>query len=69
MCLMVAIWRKRQDEAIYRRRVGIGRALINDIKKNNYDVNVLWKGNIAHLWVLENNFSSMIANDFNFSLP
>jgi hypothetical protein len=30
-----------------------GRELMNEIKENNYDVNVLWKGNIAYLWVLE----------------
>jgi hypothetical protein len=32
-----------------------GHALMNEINENNYDVNVLWKGNIAFLWVLENN--------------
>jgi Leu/Phe-tRNA-protein transferase len=31
-------------------------ALTNEIKETNYDVNVLWKENIACLWVLENNF-------------
>jgi hypothetical protein len=25
---------------------------INEMKENNYDANVLWKGNIAYLWVL-----------------
>jgi hypothetical protein len=29
--------------------------------ENNYDVNSLWKGNIACLWVLLNNFVSTIA--------
>jgi hypothetical protein len=36
---------------------------INEIKENNYDVNVLWKRNIACLWVLENDFVSMIQDD------
>jgi hypothetical protein len=35
--------------------------------ENNYDVNVLWKVNIASLWVLLNNFLSMITGDSNFS--
>jgi hypothetical protein len=35
--------------------------------ENNYDVNVLWKVNIASLWVLLNNFVSMITGDSNFS--
>jgi hypothetical protein len=26
---------------------------MNEIKENNYDVNVLWKGNIPCLWVLK----------------
>jgi hypothetical protein len=37
------------------------RALINEIKENNYDVNVLWKGNIACPEVLKNDFVSTIA--------
>jgi hypothetical protein len=40
---------------------------INEIDENNYDVNVLWKGNIACLWVLENDFVSTIAGESNFS--
>jgi hypothetical protein len=35
--------------------------------ENNYDVNVLWKVNIASLWVLLNNFVSMITGDSDFS--
>jgi hypothetical protein len=35
--------------------------------ENNYDVNVLWKVNIASLWVLLNDFVSMITGDSNFS--
>jgi hypothetical protein len=35
--------------------------------KNNYDVNIFWKGNIASLWVLLNDFVSTIANDSNFT--
>jgi hypothetical protein len=35
--------------------------------ENNYDVNVLWKVNIASLWVLLNNFVSMIMGDSDFS--
>jgi hypothetical protein len=31
-------------------------ALLNEIKENNYYVNVLWEGNIACLWVLEIDF-------------
>jgi hypothetical protein len=30
-----------------------GRALMNEVKDNNYDVNVLLKENIVCLWVLE----------------
>jgi hypothetical protein len=45
------------------------RALMNEIKKKNYDVNVLCKGNIACLCVLNTNFILMIAGDSNFSLP
>jgi hypothetical protein len=41
--------------------------LMNEIKENNYDVNVLWKGNIACLWVLKNNFVLMIAGYSNFN--
>jgi hypothetical protein len=40
---------------------------MNEIKENNYEVNVLWKRNITCLWVLENNFVSMIADDSDFS--
>jgi hypothetical protein len=32
-----------------------------------HEVNVLWKGNIAYLWVLENNFISTIAGDSDFN--
>jgi hypothetical protein len=44
-----------------------GRALMNNIKENKYDVNVLWKENIAYLWVWENNFVSTIADNYDFS--
>jgi hypothetical protein len=44
-----------------------GRALMNEIKENNYGVNVLWKENIACLWVLDIDFFSMIVGDSNFS--
>jgi hypothetical protein len=37
--------------------------------KNNYDVNVSWKGNIASLWVPLNDFVSTIAGDSNFTWP
>ncbi len=30
-------------------------------------LDVLWKGNIASVWVLENNFILMISDDSNFS--
>jgi hypothetical protein len=30
-------------------------------------MNVLWKGNIAYLWVLDTDFVSMIAGDSDFS--
>jgi hypothetical protein len=46
-----------------------GCALMNKIKENNYDVNILWKGNIACLWVLKNNFILMITYDSDFSWP
>jgi hypothetical protein len=36
-------------------------ALMNEIKENNYDVNVLWKVNIVCLWLLKNNFVLMIV--------
>jgi hypothetical protein len=39
---------------------------MNEIKEKNYDVNVLWKGYIACLWVLENDFVLMIAGDSDF---
>jgi hypothetical protein len=41
--------------------------MMNEIKKNNYDVNILWNGNIVCLWVVENNFVSMITCDSDFS--
>jgi hypothetical protein len=44
-----------------------GHALMNEMKENNYDVNALCKGNIACLWVLENDFVSMTTGDSNFS--
>jgi hypothetical protein len=40
---------------------------INEIKENNYDMNVLGKENIACLWVLENDNVSRIAGDSDFS--
>jgi hypothetical protein len=40
---------------------------MNEIKQNNYDVNVLWKGNIARLWMLENDIILMIMGDYDFS--
>jgi hypothetical protein len=41
---------------------------MNEIKKKNYDVNILYKGNIAcMLWVMENDFVSMIMSDSDFS--
>jgi hypothetical protein len=46
-----------------------GRALMNEITENNYDVNVLWKENIACLWVLDTDFVLMITNDSDFSSP
>jgi hypothetical protein len=42
---------------------------VNEIKENNYDMNVLWKENIACLWVLENDFVVMITVESDFSLP
>jgi hypothetical protein len=45
------------------------RAFMNEIKENHYDMNVLWKGNIACLGALENDFVSTIACDSNFSWP
>ncbi len=41
--------------------------VMNEIKENNYNVNVLWKGNIACLWVVENDIFSTIEGDSNFS--
>jgi hypothetical protein len=41
--------------------------VMNEIKENNYNVNVLWKGNIICLWVQENDLISMIADDSDFS--
>jgi hypothetical protein len=40
---------------------------MNEINENKYDVNVLWKRNIAYLWVLKNNFVSMTVDYSNFS--
>jgi hypothetical protein len=40
---------------------------MNEINENNYDMNVLWKGNIACMWVLDTDFVSMIACDSDFS--
>jgi hypothetical protein len=40
---------------------------MNEIKENSYDVNVLWKGNIGCLWVLEKDIVSTIAGNSNFS--
>jgi hypothetical protein len=40
-----------------------GHTLMNEIKENNYCVNVLWKENVACLWVLENNFVLTIVGD------
>jgi hypothetical protein len=40
---------------------------INEIKENNYDVNVLWKINITCLLLLENDFVSTIGGDSDFS--
>jgi hypothetical protein len=40
---------------------------MNEIKENNHDVNVLRKGNIACMWVLENNLVSTIMSDSDFS--
>jgi hypothetical protein len=41
--------------------------VMNEIKENNYNVNVLWKGNIICLWVQENDLISMITDDSDFS--
>jgi hypothetical protein len=40
---------------------------MNEIKENNYDMNVLWKGNNAFLLVLENEFVLKIVCDSEFS--
>jgi hypothetical protein len=45
----------------------LGIIATNEIKENNYDVNVLWKINIACLLVLENDFVSTIGGDSDFS--
>jgi hypothetical protein len=45
------------------------RALMNEIKENNYNKNILWKDNIAYLWVLKNDFISIFAGNSEFSLP
>jgi hypothetical protein len=39
---------------------------MNEIKENNYDVNILWKGNIACLWILGNDHVSTIAGNPDF---
>jgi hypothetical protein len=39
----------------------------NEIKDNNCDVNVLWKENIASLWVLKHDLVSIIAGDSDFT--
>jgi hypothetical protein len=41
--------------------------LMNEIKEHNYDVNILWKENIACLWVLDTYFVSMNLGDSDFS--
>jgi hypothetical protein len=43
------------------------KGIISEIKENNYDVNILWKGNIACLWVLENDFVLTIAGNSDIS--
>jgi hypothetical protein len=45
------------------------RALMNEIKENNYNKNILWKDNIAYLWVLKNDFILIFAGNSEFSLP
>jgi hypothetical protein len=40
---------------------------MNEIKENNHDVNVLWKGNIACVWILKNDIVLTIAGDSDFS--
>jgi hypothetical protein len=40
---------------------------MNEIKENNHDVNVLEKGNIGCMWILENNLVSTIMSDSDFS--
>jgi hypothetical protein len=40
---------------------------MNEIKENNHDVNILWKGNIACVWILENDIVLTIAGDSDFS--
>jgi hypothetical protein len=40
---------------------------MNEIKKKNYDMNVLWKENIACFWVLDTDFVSMIVGDSDLS--
>jgi hypothetical protein len=42
---------------------------MNEIKENNYDMNILWKGNITCMWALKNDVVSMIVGDSDFSLP
>jgi hypothetical protein len=42
---------------------------MNEIKENNYDMNILWKGNITCMWALENDVVLMIVGDSDFSLP
>jgi hypothetical protein len=40
---------------------------MNEIKENNYDMNVLWKGNIVCMLVLENDFVLTIEDNSDFS--
>jgi hypothetical protein len=40
---------------------------MNQIKENNYGMNVLWKGNITCLWVFDADFVLMITGDSDFS--
>jgi hypothetical protein len=40
---------------------------MNEIKKNKYDVNVLWKGSITCPGVHKNDFVSTIVCDSDFS--
>jgi hypothetical protein len=40
---------------------------MNEIKENNYDIVVLWKGNIACQWVLKKDIVSTIEGDSEFN--